>query len=184
MDLTLSWDLFVVVFFAMVITYAYIIGKHQSLKIIIATYIATVAVQGIGNILSKMSGGSAPMLSTIGITFDSTVLSTIKLVVFLASIVFIVARGGIEIQYGKETGSFLNMIITGLFGFASAGLLLSTLLTFIAGAPILDAGIAQAANISPMLEQSKLMQLLAFNQNLWFALPAILLLGVGFLSSE
>jgi len=184
MDITLSWDLFVIVFFAMVIAYGFIIGKHESVKVIIATYIATVAVQGLGNILERVTGESQTMLTMVGLSVDSSILAVTKLVIFIAAIIFIVVRGGIEIQYGKETGSALNVLITGLFGFATAGLILATLLSFVAGGAILDAGITESASISAMVQQSKLMQLLAFNQDLWFSLPAILLLGVGFLSSE
>jgi len=184
MDITLSWDLFVIVFFAMVIAYSFIIGKHESVKIIIATYIATVAVQGIGNILMRLTGDSQPILVVLGLSIDSTLLATIKLVIFVAIIIFIVVRSGIEVEYSKDTNGVLNTLITGVFGFATAGLLLSTLLTFVAGGPILDAGLAETVNVSVIVQQSKLMQLMILNQDLWFCLPAILLIGVGLLSSE
>ena len=184
MDLTLSWDLFIIVFFAMVIAYAFIIGKHDSVKLIIATYIATVAVQGLGNILERLTGESHAVLVVLGLSVDSTILATTKLIVFAAAVIFIMVRGGINIEYGKEPGKVLSTIIIGLFGFATAGLILSTLMTFVAGSAILDATLAESTNMSPIIQQSKLMQLLIFNQDLWFALPAILLLGVGFLSSE
>ncbi len=184
MDLTLSWDLFIVVFFAMVIAYGFIIGKHSSVKLIIALYIATVAVQGLGNILARVTGESKALLVVLGLSFDSTVLSTTKLIIFAAAVIFIMIRGGINIEYAKEPGSILSTAITALFGFATAGLLLSSLLTFVAGSALLDATLAEAATFSPIIQNSKLMQLLIFNQDLWFALPALLLLGVGFLSSE
>ena len=184
MNLTLSWDLFIIVFFAMVIAYSFIIGKHESVKIIIATYIATVAVQGLGNIITRVTGESQPILYVLGLSVDSTILATMKLIIFVAVIIFIAVRGGIEIRYGKESGSILNMIITGAVGFATAGLILSTLLTFVAGSALLDVNLAQAETVSPIIQQSKLMQLMILNQDLWFALPALLLLGVGFLSSE
>lgn len=184
MNITLSWDLFVIVFFAIVVAYSFIIGKHQAVKIIIATYIATVAVQGLGNILARMTGQSQPLLTVLGLSMDSSLIATVKLVVFAAAIIFIAVRAGIEVSYVKETGSILSTIITGLFGFVTAGMLLSTLLTFIAGGPILDASLSQATMVSPMLTGSKLMQLMVFNQDLWFSLPALLLIGVGFLSNK
>ena len=48
MNVTLTWDLFIIVFFAVIITYSFIIGRREAIKIIIATYIAIVAVQGSG----------------------------------------------------------------------------------------------------------------------------------------
>jgi len=184
MDLTLSWDLFVIAFFAMVTAYGFIIGKNESVKMIIATYIATVSVQGIGNILERLTGESQPVLIVLGLSVDSNMLAMIKLTVFIAIIIFIVVRSGMTIEYTKESGRLLNTALTGIFGFVTAGLLLSTLLTFLAGGALLDANITQSAAVSPMFEQSKLMQMMLLNQDLWFALPALLLVGVGFLSSE
>ena len=83
MELTLSWDLFVIVFFAVVITYSFIIGKHESVKIIIATYIAIVAAQGMGNLLERLSGESEPLFSMVGLTLDIQLLATTKLVLFI-----------------------------------------------------------------------------------------------------
>ncbi|MFA7681470.1 MAG: hypothetical protein WCX61_00400 [Candidatus Peribacteraceae bacterium] len=184
MDITLSWDLFVIVFFAMVIAYSFIIGKHESVKIIIATYIATVAVQGLGNIIERITGNSQPVLIVLGLSVDTSLLAILKLVIFVAIIIVIVIRGGIDVRYDKEPHSALNALFTGLFGCATAGLLLSTLLTFITGSPLLDANLSQSIATSALLEQSKLMQLLILNQDLWFSFPALLLVGVGFLSSE
>ena len=90
MNITLSWDLFVIVFFAMVVAYSFIIGKHESVKIIIATYIATVAVQGMGNILERLTGQSQQVLTILGLTVDSTLLAIVKLVIFVATIISLI----------------------------------------------------------------------------------------------
>ncbi|MFH0770666.1 MAG: hypothetical protein V1926_04800 [Candidatus Peregrinibacteria bacterium] len=184
MGITLSWDIFIIVFFAIVITYSFIIGKHGAVKIIIAAYIAAVAIQGIGNILMRVTGQSQPILTVIGLTMDSGSLSIAKLALFALAIIFIAVRGGISIQYEKEGGTIVGSLITGAFGFVTAGLLLSILLTFISGHLLLDTTLPQAAEGSPVLQTSKLMQLMILNQDLWFSLPAILLAGVGFLSNK
>ena len=171
-------------FFAMVIAYAFIIGKHDSVKLVIATYIATVAVQGLGNIFERLTGESHAMLTMLGMSVDTTILATTKLVFFAAVVIFIMIRSGINIEYGKEPGTMLSTVITAMFGFATAGLILSTLLTFVTGGVILDTALADSTSVSPIIQQSKLMQVLIFNQDLWYSLPAILILGVGLLSSE
>ncbi|MDD5750931.1 MAG: hypothetical protein PHS73_00225, partial [Candidatus Peribacteraceae bacterium] len=121
MDITLSWDLFVIVFFALVVTYSFIIGKHESVKIIIASYIAIVSVQGIGNLLARFSGEQEPMFQMLGITVDITLLATTKLVIFVAAIIFLAVRGGFEVEFRREPGGTLDMVLTGVFGFATAG---------------------------------------------------------------
>lgn len=183
MEVTLTWDLLIIVCFSIIIAYSFIIGKHESVKIIISTYMAIVAIQGVGNILERLSGQSEPMLNVLGVSVDFTLLSTTKLLLFVTAIIFMTVRGGMEIEYTKETGGVLDTVLTGLFGLGTAGLLMTTLLTYVAGLPLLDKGLAESEVLKGIIEHSNLMQLLVINQDLWFALPALLLLGVGFLSS-
>lgn len=184
MDLTLTWDLFVIVFFAVVMTYSFIIGKHESVKIIIATYIAIVAVQGIGNLLARYSDQSQPMFSMLGLTVDITLLATTKLVLFVAAIIILAIRGSFEIEFKRDPGSAIDPVLTGIFGFATAGLLLSTLLNYVADVPLLSKNIAEAATIASIVQQSPLMATMVTYQDLWFALPALLILGTGFIGKE
>jgi hypothetical protein len=184
MTITPTWDLFIIVFFGLVITYSFIIGKHEAIKVIVSTYIAILAVEGIGNIIDRLSGESLPMLNIVGISLDSTVLTGVKLVLFIALIIFIAVRGGLEIGYTKDPGGFVNIILTAVFGMATAGLLMITLFIFVADVQILDPNMEHLANIAPLLEKSKLMQVMILNQDLWFSLPALLLIIVGFLSNE
>ena len=184
MNLTLSWDLVIIVFFAVIITYTFIIGRKESIKIIIASYIAIVAVQGVGNGLQRLMNGSATLLGPIGFNMDLTILSTTKLVLFIAIIIFLTVRAVFEIVYTQEPSLLMNGVYTGLFGFATAGLLLSTLLTYVAGVPLLDANLQYSSAVSPIIQQSQLMQLMIVNQDLWFCFPAILLMVVGFLSNK
>jgi hypothetical protein len=184
MNLTLSWDLFIIVFFAIVIAYTFIIGKKESVKIIISSYIAIVAVQGFGNILQRVTGSSVSgsLLGFFGLSPDLQILSMAKLVLFIAIVIFLAVRAGFDIAYGKNMNPVINVIITGLFGFTTAGLLLSTILTYIAGVPLLDMTLAKTVILSPVIQQSQIMQIMILNQDLWFSLPAIVLIGVGFLS--
>ncbi len=183
MDLTLSWDLFVIVFFGIVMSYSFIIGKHEAVKIIVFTYIAIVAGMAAGNLLEQLSDNSASLLSSFGLSIDISILDSTKLVIFIATIILLAIRGGFDVEYGNDDNNLVNTVLTGVFGFATAGLLLTTLITFIAGAPLLDTQLAQAAILSPVIKQSNLMQIMILYQNLWFVLPALLLIGVGVVSN-
>lgn len=184
MSLTLSWDLFVIVFFAVVITYSLIIGKHESVKIIISTYIAIVAAQGMGNVMERASGGGGPLFDMLGISIDISLFSTTKLVLFILTIVFLAVRGGFEIDYNKEAGTIIDTILTAMFGFVTAGLMLSTLITFVADVPLLDDSMALNETIIKLMEGNQLMTAMIVNQDLWFALPAIILVAIGFMNNE
>lgn len=184
MSITLTWDLFIIVFTAIVITYSFIIGRKESVKIIIATYIAVVAVQGIGNVFKRALGEAAPLLSTLGIGTDATLASVLKLVLFVAVVIALAIRSGISVQYPKEPPFPVQIIFTIVFGFATAGLLLSTILTYVSGVPLLDTTLPTVSTLSPILQASPLMQLMIVNQDVWFALPAVALLAAGVMGNR
>lgn len=183
-NLTLSWDLFIIVFFAIVITYTFIIGKRESVKVILATYVSIVAVQGIGNVLQRISveAGLSPG-SALGLGTGVPMLSTIKLLLFVVLMVLLTIRAGFEVQYAKES-LVINMVITVLCGIATAGLLLSALLTYVSNLPLLDLSLPNVATLSPIIQQSPLMQIMIFNQDLWFSFPAVVLIAAGILGNK
>lgn len=184
MTISPTWDLFIVVFFGLVITYSFIIGKHEAVKIIVSTYIAILAVEGIGNVIERITGDSRPLLSVIGLNVGGDMLTAVKLVVFISLIIFIAIRSGVEIDYSKDHGSAVNALLTAVFGFATAGLLLISLFIFVADVQILDPNVENIEEISALLSKSKLMQVMILNQDLWFSLPALLLIAVGVISNE
>lgn len=185
MNLTLTWDLFVIVFFAVIVTYSFIIGKHESVKIIVASYVGVVAVQGIGNLLARLSGSSQTVLTLLGMgRIDISLVSGAKLILFVGAIIIFAVRGGFEIEFERDHGSVLDLFFTGIFGFATAGLLLSTLLTYVADAAILSPTIGASPVIAGFVQQSQLMAIMVNYQDLWFSIPALLLLVAGLVGKE
>ncbi len=182
MDLTLSWDLFIAFFFAVVTAYSFIIGKHQTLTILIAVYIAILATQGLGNIVLRFSGQAEPvyrMFEVLGVELNVSTMSVSKLILFMVCIVAVALKGGFNVEYGRSHSSMIALIATGLFGFATAGLIVIALLTFVAGAPLLDPTLGAKELFAPLMKQSQLVQAMILNQDLWFSLPALLLIGFG-----
>lgn len=183
-NVALSWDLFLVVFFAIVMSYSFIIGKTQSVRVIIAVYIAIIATQGIGNFIERLGGMSLDMMRVADVTFNFTALSLIKIVVFAFFIIVFSLRSGIHVTYGKESNSLLSILYTALFGFTTAALIVSTILTYVGGKAILDTTLGASAALAPIAAASPLMQVIILNQDLWFALPAILIVAAGFIHNE
>jgi hypothetical protein len=183
--LTLSWDLFIVVFFAVVMSYGFLIGKDRSIQVAIASYVAIIATQGIGNILLRLTGSDTAVLRSVGIPVDITMVSLAKIFVFAIFIIIVVTRSGIEITHGKNTGTLLSLLYTALFGFSTAALLVSTVLTYAGSSSgILSSNLASSAVIAPLLQGSILLQIMVLNQDLWFTLPAFLIIAVGLVHGE
>ena len=184
MDLTLTWDLLIILFFAIVIAYSFIVGKEESGKIIVASYVAAIAVAGIGNLLDVLGDPRDGIGEILGFGFSPNILSSIKLLLFTAVIIILAVRGGFQIDYEKEFSPIVNFLITTFYGFATAGLLLCILLAYVAHAPMLSPEVGSSAAIAPLLGQSQMVPLLIDYQNVWFSVPAILLLGVGLWSRK
>lgn len=183
MNVTLTWDLLVIVFFAVVVAYSFIVGKDESVKIVIATYIATIAVQGVGNLLALAGRTSPEFLGFLGYSLDMNIVSTCKILLFVTLVIVLAIRGGFTLSY-QENDSIWETVLTAAFGFATSGLLLSTLLTYIAARPILDTQIADSPSLAPLLLQSRLVQIMVVYQDLWFSIPAFLLLAIGIYSAR
>lgn len=187
MDLTLSWDIFIAFFFAVVTAYSFIIGKHQTLTILIAVYIAILATQGLGNIFMQFSGEAEPVyriFKVLGVTLNVSTISLSRLILFMAIVIAVALKGGFSVQYGKSHSSIIALTATGLFGFATAGLIIITLLTFVAGSPLLDPTLSTREILLPLMQQSSLVQAMILQQDIWFALPALLLVVFGVLGEE
>lgn len=183
-NLTLSWDLFIVVFFAIVMSYSFIIGKDQSVRVIIASYIGIIATQGIGNVLMRLVGNSNDMFASLGMPVDTSVVALGKIFIFAICVIVFVTRSGIDVTYEKDAGRILSIVYTGLFGFATAGLIVSTILTYASGTGILDATLIAQSAVENIAKGSVLMQLMILNQDIWYTLPAFLIVATGFIHNE
>lgn len=187
MPLTLSWDLIVIIFFAVIVAYSFIVGKDESVKIIIASYISIVAVQAIGNLLGMLtpqSSSGTSIIAMLGFGFSPDIVSIVKLVLFVAIIIFLAIRGGFDMQYTQEIGGIWDPIVTAICGFLTAGLLLTALLTYVSAKPLLDSSLASAPLLQPLLAGSTLVAFMVEWQNLWFCLPAVLMMVVGYMASR
>jgi hypothetical protein len=185
MPLSLSWDLFIAVFIALVVAYSFIIGKHESVKVIVAAYIAIVAVHGIESLCIRYFPLLQSTLGTLQITFTPLTIAIAKLTLFIVAIILLTLRGGLAVTYQGEPGVLTNTLITLVLGIAKAGLLLSTLMTYVAGVPLFrDTQPAVAAWITPLLSQSAIFRMMIEERDLWFTLPALVLLFVDVLSKE
>lgn len=173
-NIRLSWDLFVLVFFAIVIAYSFIIGRNQTLKVIIASYIAILTADGIGNLIQTYLLPTAPTLQ--GETGDQA-LVLIKIFIFVTVIVLLVIKGGFQVNILPEQSLVTRIIANLSFGFLNAGLMVSTLLIYLTGGSFVT-GTVEAGLQTNLYRESQFIQTIVDNYNVWFAVPAIALVLV------
>jgi len=185
MEINLSWDLFVIVFFAVIIAYSFIIGRNQSLKIIIASYIAILTADGIGNLIKHYFISQNAAATTVGLASEEGDLVVIKIFIFVMTIVLVSTRGRFTMNMSRPNSSFMNIILTLTYGILSAGLITSTILIYTSGASLVsDSNIILNEAVMAMYRDSKMVQTMINNYNIWFSLPAITFVISSFLGEE
>lgn len=174
-NIRLSWDLFVLVFFGVVIAYSFIIGRNQTLKVIISTYIAILTADGIGNLIEIYLLPSAPSLQ--GEIADQAMV-LVKIFTFVLVIVLLSIKGGFQVDMLPERSLGPRVLVNLSFGFLNAGLMVSAILVYLTGGSFVS-GTLQAGFETNLYKESQFIQTIVDNYNVWFALPA---LGLVFLS--
>lgn len=173
MDINLSWDLFVIVFFAVIIAYSFIIGRNKTLKVVIASYIAILTADGIGNLVKYYLLGNDQVTAKLTTTPEVSLVVT-KIFIFVATIVLITTRGRFAINMEKSHSTTMNIVLNLTYGILSAGLITSTILIYTSGASLVqESSIFINEAVKAMYKDSVMVQAMINNYNIWFSLPAI-----------
>ncbi|MBU0727208.1 hypothetical protein KKA95_00830 [Patescibacteria group bacterium] len=174
MEINLSWDLFVIVFFTVIIAYSFIIGRNSTLKIIIASYIAILASDGIGNLIQRYFIGDTAIINVFDFAQGDSSLIVLKIFIFVFTIVLIATRGRFAINMGNTGSHAMTLMLNLTYGILSAGLITSTILIYASGASLVqESSIIMNEAVLQMYRDSNMVQLMINNYNVWFSLPAI-----------
>ncbi len=101
------------------------------------------------------------------------------------TIVLVSTRGRFTMNMSRPNSSFMNIILTLTYGILSAGLITSTILIYTSGASLVsDSNIILNEAVMAMYRDSKMVQTMINNYNIWFSLPAITFVISSFLGEE
>ena len=181
MQILPTWDLFILVFFAIIIAYSFIIGRNSTLKIIISTYIAILTADGFGNIVDKFILSENPVIDIVTAANTGS-LVILKILIFVLVIVLLAVRGSFFVATGIEKSVIVSIATTGAFGFLSAGLIIATILVYISGGGFM--GVTAGATGIDISSNSELARMMTENYNLWFSLPALAFVVASFVGEK
>jgi len=185
MEINLSWDLLVIVFFTVIIAYTFIIGRNQSIKIIISSYIAILAADGVGNIIERYFLGKEPAIQALEFTNDVSALILMKIIIFILSIIIITTSGKFNINMSNSNSMTIRVMLSLTYGILSAGLITSTILIYASGASLVqESSIIMNDAVLNIYKQSQFIRLMINNYNVWFSLPAIAFVVSSFFGQE
>ena len=188
MDLRLSWDLFIIVFFGIIVAYSFIIGRNNNLKVILATYVGALFADAVGNLFSRtiaLSDNFMKLMKLFSVSTPEQATVLAKIVFFVGIIVLFSVKGSyhVDVTNGGSTG--VRLIINLIFGFLNACLIVSIALIYVSGASFIISG---GASVSPAFQdiynQSNLAKILIDHYSVWFLLPALSFLGMSLASGK
>jgi len=187
MGLELSWDLFIIVFFGIIVAYSFIIGRNNNLKVIIATYIAALTADAVGNLFGNTLAISESFMKLMKIFYITTAVEAVvlvKIIFFMTVIVLLSVRGAYSVAVVNNGSAGVRMIINLIFGFLNACLIVSIALVFISGASFISGGLGASPAFQDIYNQSHLAKILIDHYSIWFLLPAGAFIGMSFASSK
>lgn len=178
MDIQLSWDLFVIVFFIVIVAYSFIIGRDNTLKVILGTYVAALAADALGSIFGKYFSGSEAfmkMLSFANLGDDNEAIVFVKVVSFVAMVILFAVRGAFAVETVDDRSAPIRLVLSFLYAGLSAGLIISIILVFVSGISFVGGGndLTTGTALWDIYNASDMVRSIVANSYFWFSAPAL-----------
>lgn len=178
MDIRLSWDLFIIVFFVVIVAYSLIIGRDNTLKVILGTYVAGLAADATGNLFGKYFSGSemfVKFLKFLNLGTDEEAVVFVKVLVFVILVILFSVKGAFSVSTADDRSGPVRMALSIIYAFMSAGLIISIILVFVSGVSFIGGGSTETTDSAlwGIYSQSKLVRSIVGNSYLWFSVPAL-----------
>ncbi len=176
MNVNLSWDLLIIVFFGLVMAYSLIIGRNNNLKVIIATYVAALFADAVGNLFGKtlaLSDNFMKLMSLFYVQSAEDAAALVKIIMLFVIIVLLSVKGKYDVDVRADGPPGFKIGINMLFGFLNACLIVSVALIFVSGSSfIIGDPATTSAAFQDIHSQSNLARILIDHYSIWFMLPA------------
>lgn len=178
----LSWDIILIGGLIVLLSYNYILGQNATVKLIVSLYIAILTADGIVNSIRTYLVDPSPGWNEILGIHKDTVFIVARLLIFLATMVIFVIRGGFHISLTQHNNWVYRLSIHTVFALMASILMISTVLIYMSGASFVEGMIAASAN--PIHDSSVIARVFLDYYQIWFSLPAIAFLVMSFIETD
>lgn len=178
MNIVLSWDLFILAFFIVIIAYSFIIGRDNTLKVILGTYVAILAADAMGAFFGEYFTGSVlfvKILESASVNTNAEAVIFVKILVFIVFVILFAVRGAFNVETSDDKSALVRMVMTFLYGILSAGLIVSAVLAFISGVSFIGGGSTQTTETAlwAIYNNSEVIRAMIKYTYGWFSVPAL-----------
>jgi hypothetical protein len=177
MNIVLSWDLFIIVFFIVIMAYSLIIGRDNTLKVILGTYVSMIAADATGSLFATYFSGSAVFtsvleLASVGNEQEAAVF--VKVMVFVAFVIIFAVRGAFHVDTVDDRSAAVRLVLSLIYAIMSAVLIISAILVFVSGVSFIGNNV-DAAKVAlwDVYSGSELIRSIVDYSHWWFSLPAL-----------
>lgn len=189
MNITLSWDLFVVVFFIVIVAYSFIIGRDNTLKVILGTYVSMIAADASGNLFGQYFSGSEifmKILKLAAVGNESEAVVFVKVLIFVTLVILFAVKGAFDVNTVDDRSAAIRLVLSIVYAVMSAGLIISAVLVFVSGVSFVGntGGQTTVTALWGVYNESELIRMIVGNSYLWFSIPALAFLIHSFYSSK
>ncbi|MBU1151594.1 hypothetical protein KJ632_02065, partial [Patescibacteria group bacterium] len=157
---------------------SFIIGRDNTLKVILATYISAIAADSFGNLIGSSFQGS-PMflrvLESASFGNEQEAIVFLKVVLFVGFVIIFAVRGAFEVHTSEDRSSIARIVMSVIYAVMSAGLIISVILVFVSGVPFIGGGAEETTTTAlwSLSNQSNLIKMILEHTYIWFSVPAL-----------
>jgi len=124
--MTLTWDLFIILFFVIMAVYGFLLGKSRVFNILIHSFVGYVVAYELGSFAFDYLSRAASLSHSVTVTLFGAKVFVFALVVFVLTL-------NSELAGARDNGAS-SKFWTVLYGLLAAGLILSSIFAFMGNA--------------------------------------------------
>lgn len=161
-----SWNLAITVFFLIGIVFGYILQREKIMATLLSVYVALIVTQIFAGNVFDFFQGNKLLFDTVWIRANASPF-TIRVLVFIAVIALLSAKGGIS---GTKSKGILSPIEIMILSFLTTGLIISSVFFFM-----------PPESRDVFMQSSSLASAVIKYYPLWVITPVVVMVGLGFI---
>jgi len=167
----------VLVFFVIIVAYSLIIGRDNTLKVILGTYVAMIASDATGALFERYFNGTpvfAQLLKFASVANDQEAVVFVKVIVFVILVILFAVRGAFHVDTVDDRSALIRLAMSLVYAAMSAGLIISAILVFVSGASFIGNG-TEGGSLAlwTIYNKSQMIESIVRNSYFWFSIPAL-----------
>lgn len=182
MQINLTWDLFIIVFFIITIAYSYIIWANKTLKLIFWSYISILVSDWVWNLIIKWTTMFGPMLWFTWLSSWDSIIIITKISFFLLWMVVLWTNSNFNVKMPEWVSWIKKIFALLFFSLMNASVFVATILVFVAWWSFLSEQWVKmmTLSLSNIYHNSYIVQLIILNYNLIFIIPIVTFIALSY----